>query len=69
MNRLKSIYLDWNIFQDLIQNRKESRLEENLNAGKIKGYSIPYSHAHISDLLRCSICIFLFLQLDGAEQR
>jgi len=54
MNRLKSIYIDWNIFQDLIQVRKGPRLAENLDAGKAKGYSIPYSHAHISDLLRCS---------------
>lgn len=51
---IKCIYLDWNIFQDVIQNRKSPRLVENLDAGKRRGYSIPYSHAHISDLLRCS---------------
>lgn len=54
IKRIKSIYLDWNIFQDIMQNRKSSRLIENINAAKIKNYSIPYSHAHISDLLRCS---------------
>lgn len=53
-NSIKSIYLDWNIFQDIIQSRKSSRLVENLSAGRRKGYSTPYSHAHISDLLRCS---------------
>lgn len=51
---IKSIYLDWNVFQDIMQNRKSTRLAENLEAAKAKHYSIPYSHAHISDLLRCS---------------
>lgn len=51
---IKSIYLDWNIFQDIIQDRKSSRLVENLSAGRNKGYLTPYSHAHIDDLLRCS---------------
>lgn len=51
---IKSIYLDWNIFQDIIQGRKSERLVENIDAGKRKGYSTPYSHAHMSDLLRCS---------------
>lgn len=54
INKIKSIYLDWNIFQDIFQNRKSIRLIENLNFGRRKGYSTPYSHAHISDLLRCS---------------
>lgn len=53
-SRVKSIYLDWNIFQDIIQGRKSERLIENIEAGKRKGYSTPYSHAHMSDLLRCS---------------
>lgn len=54
VNRIKSIYLDWNIFQDIIQERKSPRLVENLSVGRKKGYLTPYSHAHISDLLRCS---------------
>ena len=53
-NNIKSIYLDWNIFQDIMQNRKSPRLAENLTAAKRKGYLTPYSHIHIEDLLRCS---------------
>lgn len=49
----KSIYLDWNIFQDLIQERKSVRLTENLEAAKNKGFITPYSYAHMSDLARC----------------
>jgi hypothetical protein len=51
---INSIYLDWNVFQDIMQNRKSSRLAENLEEARAKHYSIPYSHAHIYDLLRCS---------------
>lgn len=53
-NNIKSIYLDWNIFQDIMQNRKSPRLAENLTAAKRKVYLTPYSHIHIEDLLRCS---------------
>lgn len=49
----KSIYLDWNIFQDLIQERKSVRLMENLDGAKNKGFITPYSYAHMSDLARC----------------
>lgn len=49
----KSIYLDWNVFQDLIQGRKSVRLMENLEAAKNKGFITPYSYAHMSDLARC----------------
>jgi hypothetical protein len=53
-NRIcKSIYLDWNVFQDLIQERKSVRLTENLEAAKNKRFIAPYSYAHMSDLARC----------------
>lgn len=61
---IKSIYLDWNIFQDIIQDRKSSRLVENLSAGRNKGYLTPYSHAHISDLLRCSNASYIKKDLE-----
>jgi len=64
MSRLKCIYIDWNIFQDLIQARKSPRLAENLDAGKAKGYALPYSHAHLSDLLRCSSLEWVKKDLD-----
>lgn len=64
MSRLKCIYMDWNIFQDLIQIRKSPRLAENLDAGKAKGYALPYSHAHLSDLLRCSSLEWVKKDLD-----
>lgn len=50
----KSIYLDWNVFQDLIQKRRGEGLEENLQAATRKGYLVPYSFAHMRDLSRCS---------------
>jgi hypothetical protein len=64
---IKAIYLDWNIFQDIIQDRKSSRLVENLNAGRNKGYLTPYSHAHISDLLRCSNASYIKNDLEQLE--
>ena len=53
-NNYKLMYLDWNIFQDIMQNRRSPRLVENINEAKRKGYLTPYSHIHIEDLLRCS---------------
>lgn len=50
----KVIYLDWNIFQDLIQKRRGEGLSENLDAAKRRGYRIVYSFAHMRDLSRCS---------------
>ncbi|HIF9273294.1 hypothetical protein [Photobacterium damselae] len=50
----KAVYLDWNIFQDLIQNRRGEGLRENLDAAKRSGYLIVYSFAHMRDLSRCS---------------
>ncbi|WP_311881142.1 MULTISPECIES: hypothetical protein [unclassified Pseudomonas] len=64
---IKAIYSDWNIFQDIIQDRKSSRLVENLNAGRNKGYLTPYSHAHISDLLRCSNASYIKNDLEQLE--
>jgi len=49
----KSIYLDWNIFQDLIQGRKDERLNDNLDAARNRRFITPYSYAHMSDLARC----------------
>lgn len=49
----KSIYLDWNIFQDVIQTRREGELLESLASAKRKGFITPYSYAHMSDLARC----------------
>lgn len=49
----KTIYLDSSVFQDIIQNRKSERLIDNLESAKLKGFKLPYSHAHIEDLLRC----------------
>lgn len=49
----KSIYLDWNIFQDIIQDRKDERLLENLASARARGFVTPYSYAHMSDLARC----------------
>lgn len=48
------MYLDWNIFQDLIQARRGEGLRENLEAAKRSGYQIVYSFAHMRDLSRCS---------------
>ncbi|MHA2760733.1 hypothetical protein [Vibrio harveyi] len=50
----KVVYLDWNIFQDLIQDRRGEGLRENLEAAKKNGYKIVYSFAHMRDLSRCS---------------
>ncbi|ELX09089.1 hypothetical protein Jab_2c11490 [Janthinobacterium sp. HH01] len=52
MQHIKSIYIDWNVFQDVIHERKGPLLAERLYAAKAKGYALPYSHAHIYDLLR-----------------
>lgn len=49
----RSIYLDWNIFQDLIQKRKSERLNDNLDSARNKSFITPYSYAHMSDLIRC----------------
>ena len=49
----KIIYLDWNIFQDLKQDRHCEGLLENLLGAKKKGYIIPYSSAHLRDLSNC----------------
>lgn len=66
-HRIKAIYLDWNVFQDIIQSRKSPRLGENLSAARKRGYSIPYSHAHISDLLRCSNADYIKSDLEQLE--
>lgn len=50
----KIIYLDWNIFQDIKQNRNADELKSILNDAKRKNYVCPYSYAHIRDLSRCS---------------
>lgn len=34
----KSIYLDWNIFQDIIQDRNDERLLENLASARARGF-------------------------------
>ncbi|HEM8211168.1 hypothetical protein I4607_11075 [Proteus mirabilis] len=49
----KIVYLDWNVFQDLIQNRRGEGLKENLDAAKRRGYKVVYSFAHMRDLSRC----------------
>jgi len=49
----KSIYLDWNIFQDVIQERRGTGMKEHLEAAIRKGYLVPYSCAHMRDLSRC----------------
>lgn len=60
----KTIYLDWNVFQDIFQSRKGDRLLENINAAKLKGFVVPFSHAHISDLSRCSSERYINSDLD-----
>jgi hypothetical protein len=49
----KSVYLDWNVFQDIIQDRRNEGLHENLEAATRGGYLIPYSCAHMRDLAKC----------------
>lgn len=49
----KSIYLDWNIFQDVFNSRRGVRLVDILIAAKQKGFVIPYSEAHMADLAKC----------------
>lgn len=51
---IKSIYIDWNIFQDIIQSRRTEGLKENINAAARAGYIIVYSCAHMRDLSKCS---------------
>jgi hypothetical protein len=46
----KSIYLDWNVFQDIIQWRRNEGISENLAGAKRAGYIVPYSCAHMRDL-------------------
>lgn len=53
-NTDRIIYLDWNIFQDIKQNRNADDLKGVLNGAKRKNYVCPYSYAHIRDLSRCS---------------
>ncbi|MGP1459872.1 MAG: hypothetical protein ACTTKL_11305, partial [Treponema sp.] len=50
----KLIYLDWNIFQDLKQNRNGKELEYLIKDAKQRNYIIPYSYSHIRDLSRCT---------------
>ncbi|NVK20824.1 MAG: hypothetical protein HWE30_19265 [Methylocystaceae bacterium] len=45
--------MDWNVFQDLIQNRRGERLKESIEFAKQSGYRIVYSIAHMWDLSRC----------------
>lgn len=63
----KSIYLDWNIFQDLIHKRRSPRLAENIGAAKEKGFVIPYSNAHMSDLSRSNNLEFIKNDLQQVE--
>ncbi|MCU6356568.1 hypothetical protein [Morganella morganii] len=55
----KIVYLDWNIFQDLIQNRRGEGLKENLDAAKRRGYRVVYSFAHMRDLSRCGNKVYI----------
>lgn len=50
----KTIYLDWNVFQDIFQKRKNLELEERLKDLRNNGYKIVYSGAHMQDLCKCS---------------
>ena len=49
---MKAIYIDWNIFQDIKQDRECYGLYEKLIDAKNKGFIIPYSRAHLQDLFR-----------------
>lgn len=48
----KLIYLDWNIFQDIKQNRNAEDLKNILSKAKQRNYIFPYSYSHIRDLSR-----------------
>lgn len=63
----KTIYLDWNVFQDIFQSRRGDRLLENINAAKLKGFVVPFSHAHMSDLSRCSSETYIDSDLDKID--
>ena len=52
MKPIKAIYLDWNVFQDIKQNRSCDGLQELIIAAKKNGFKIPYSSAHMRDLSR-----------------
>lgn len=49
---MKSIYLDWNVFQDLFQARKGQEFNNAIRSVK-KKYITPFSCAHMRDLSRC----------------
>ncbi|MFC1236110.1 hypothetical protein [Vibrio sp. F74] len=49
---MKSIYLDWNVFQDLFQTRRGQEFNSAIQSVKRK-YKTPFSCAHMRDLSRC----------------
>ena len=51
----KTIYLDWNVFQDIFQKRRNLDLQENLEYWRDrKGYKIVFSSSHMQDLCKCT---------------
>lgn len=51
----KTIYLDWNVFQDIFQKRRNLDLKENLEYWRDKkGYKIVFSSSHMQDLCKCA---------------
>ncbi len=50
----KTIYLDWNVFQDIFQKRRNLELKENLEYFRDKkNYKIIFSSSHMRDLCKC----------------
>ena len=51
----KTIYLDWNVFQDIFQKRRNLGLQENLEYWRDeKRYKIVFSTSHMQDLCKCT---------------
>lgn len=50
----KTIYLDWNVFQDIFQKRKNLGLQDKLIEFRDKkGFKIVFSSSHMRDLSKC----------------